>query len=482
MEWTTATGDWAGRWVFLRALAAVYLVAFLVAVNQVRPLLGERGLLPVARFVEAVPFRRSPSLFHLRSSDRALAGASWVGVVVSVALLVGVADGAPAPVGMALWLVPWLLYLSLVNVGQRWYAFGWETLLCEAGFLAVFLGPADLAPPIVVLVLLRWLLFRVELGAGLIKLRGDPCWRDLTCLQYHHETQPLPGPLSWWFHHLPRRLHKVEVAANHGAQLVLPFLLFAPQPVAAVAALLMAVTQGWLVLSGNFSWLNVLTVALCLSVMGPLLDPLLPLDPPDPLPPAPLWHQVVVWTLLAVVGLLSVRPARNLVARRQRMNTSYDPLRLVNSYGAFGSITRVRHEVVVEGTTDDDLAPAAWREYAFKGKPGDPARRPRQVAPYHLRLDWLMWFAALSPGRREPWFRPFVEALLRGDRDVLGLLAEDPFRGRRPTWVRARVYEYRFTTPAERGETGDWWVRTLVDDYLPPVRLHATASRSDPAP
>ncbi len=479
MRWTDPAGDWLGRWLFLRALAAVYLVAFVVAVNQVRPLLGERGLLPVARFVQAVPFRRAPSLFHRWPSDRALVGASWVGVVVSTALLVGAADVAPTGAGMALWLVPWALYLSLVDVGQRWYAFGWETLLCEAGFLAVFLGPSDVAPPVVVLFLLRWLLFRVELGAGLIKLRGDPCWRDLTCLRYHHETQPLPGPFSWWFHHLPAPLHKVEVAANHGAQLVLPVLLLAPQPVAGVAALLMAVTQGWLLLSGNFSWLNVLTIALCLPVVGPLLATLVPLGAPDPLPAGPVWHRVVVGLLLVVVGVLSIGPARNLLTRRQRMNTSHDPLRLVNSYGAFGSITRVRHEVVVEGTVDDGLATATWREYAFKGKPGDPARRPRQVAPYHLRLDWLMWFAALSPGRREPWFRPFVEALLRADPAVLGLLDGDPFGGVPPTWVRARVYEYRFTTPAERRETGDWWVRTLVGEHLPPVRLHATASPGD---
>jgi hypothetical protein len=151
---------------------------------------------------------------------------------------------------MAVWLVLWALYLSIVNVGQTFYGFGWETLLLEAGFLAVFLGPAAQAPPTLVLWLYRWLLFRVEFGAGLIKLRGDRCWRDLTCLDYHHETQPLPGPLSWFFHHLPARLHRVEVLANHATQLVVPFGLFAPQPVAGIAALAIVVTQAWLLISG----------------------------------------------------------------------------------------------------------------------------------------------------------------------------------------------------------------------------------------
>ena len=148
-----------------------------------------------------------------------------------------------------------------------WYGFGWESLLLEAGFLAIFLGNDDTAPPVLVLWLVRWLLFRVEFGAGLIKLRGDPCWRDLTCLYYHHETQPMPGPLSWFFHHLPKPLHRVEVAGNHFAQLVVPFALFAPQPVASVAAAIVIVTQLWLVLSGNFAWLNWITIILAFSAI-----------------------------------------------------------------------------------------------------------------------------------------------------------------------------------------------------------------------
>ncbi|GAT79605.1 membrane protein [Streptomyces sp. F-3] len=473
MEWFTASEYWLSRLVFQRALAAVYLVAFLTAALQFRALLGERGMLPIPRFVEQVPFGRAPSLFHLHYSDRFYAAVAWTGCAVSAALLAGADSWLPLWGGMLLWLVPWALYLSIVNVGQTWYAFGWESLLLETGFLAVFLGNDEVAPPVVVLFLLRWLLFRVEFGAGLIKMRGDECWRRLTCLHHHHETQPMPGPLSWFFHHLPGPLHKAEVAANHVTQLVVPFLLFAPQPVATAAAALMIVTQLWLVLSGNFSWLNWLTIALALSAVR------FPGNPPS-LPAAPLWYEVVVLAAAALVVFLSHRPVMNMVSRRQVMNRSFDPLHLVNTYGAFGSVSRVRHEVVLEGTLDD--APgedADWREYEFRGKPGDPRRWPRQFAPYHLRLDWMMWFAALSPAYAGVWFGALVERLLRNDRDTLKLLRRSPFPpDRPPRYVRARLFRYRYTSLRELRATGACWDRIFVREYLPPTRLPETARRA----
>nr|WP_260859821.1 lipase maturation factor family protein [Streptomyces cupreus] len=461
------------RLVFQRALAGVYLVAFLTAALQFRALIGERGMLPVPRYVARVPFKAAPSLFHFRYSDRLFAVCAWSGCAVSAALLAGLDGLLPLWGAMLLWLVPWALYLSIVNVGQTWYSFGWESLLLEVGFLAVLLGNDEVAPPIVVLFLLRWILFRVEFGAGLIKMRGDECWRKLTCLYHHHETQPMPGPLSWFFHHLPRPLHRVEVAANHFTQLVVPFLLFTPQPVATAAASLMILTQLWLVLSGNFSWLNWITIVLALSALR------LPDSAPSAVPDAPVWYQAVVLAVSALLLALSYRPVRNMISRRQVMNRSFDPLHLVNTYGAFGSVSRVRYEVVIEGTDEDvPREDSDWREYEFKGKPGDPRRWPRQFAPYHLRLDWLMWFAALSPAYAGSWFGALVERLLENDPATLKLLRRSPFPPETPPrYVRARLFRYRYTTWHELRETGACWKRTYVREYMPPTRLAGVSQR-----
>ncbi len=477
-EWLAAPGYWTSRWLVVRLIAAVYAVAFLAAVNQLRPLVGERGLRPIPGLTARVPFRRAPSLFHWRYSDRLAMGVCWGGLALSVALALGLPQAGPAWLPLLAWLVVWSLYLSVVNVGGIFWGYGWESILLEAGAVAALLGGDAAAPPILGLLLLRWLLLRVELGAGLIKIRGDECWRDLTCLEYHNETQPLPGPLSWHAHHLPRWWHRIEVAGNHVVQLIVPLALFLPQPVAGVAALLIAGTQAWLVVTGNFSWLNALTIVLAAAALPGAWLSWLPVAPPAPLPAPPAWLAVVVVAATAAVVVMSWWPVRNMASSGQRMNASFNPLHLVNTYGAFGSITRTRYEVVLEATTDPRPGPDSdWHEYRFRGKPGDPHRRPPQVAPYHLRLDWQMWFAAMAPRPRRRWFPRLVERLLEADPGVLGLLAEDPLDGREPTAVRALRYRYRFTTPRERRRTGRWWHRERVGVFLPAT----TGSRRRPA-
>ena len=471
MSWLEAPDYWLARLVVERGIGAIYLIGFLVAWRQFTPLLGERGLLPVPAFTAYVPFRASPSLFYARYSDRLLRLCAGGGLVLSLLVVLGIPDLWPLPLEMAVWLALWVLYLSIVNVGQTFYSFGWETLLLEAGFLAIFLGPAWTVAPLPLVYLARWLVFRLEFGAGLIKMRGDRCWRDLTCLYYHHETQPMPNPLSWYFHHLPRALHRIEVLGNHFAQLVVPWFLFAPQPVATVAGLIIVATQSWLVLSGNFAWLNVITIVLAFAAFDDAaLGRVLPVARPIVEPSIP--HEVAVVAFTALVLVLSYRPARNLLSSGQLMNSSFDPLHLVNTYGAFGSVTKQRYEVIVEGTADADPSAASeWREYEFKAKPGDVRRRPPQYAPYHLRLDWLMWFAAFSSPRYHEWFMPLLAKLLEGDAATLALLGRNPFPDAPPRVVRARLWLYRFTTAAERRATGAWWHRDFVRDYAPAVSL-----------
>ena len=467
---------WLGRFVLQRGIALVYLIAFLVALKQFRPLLGERGLLPVPRFLARTTFRHAPSVFHVKYSDRLLVIVSWSGIILATSAALTLPERAPEPVNILVWLAMWVLYLSIMNVGQIFYGFGWESLLLEAGFLAIFLGVSRWAPPVVILWLMRWLLFRLEFGAGLIKLRGDRCWRDLTCLYYHHETQPMPNPFSRWFHLLPKPLHRIEVVGNHFAQLVAPFGLFAPQPIAGIAAAVMIATQLYLVVSGNFSWLNWVTIVLALSVFDDAwLHAIFRLSPAHHVA-GPLWFMVIVLAVGALVVFLSYWPTKNMASPTQSMNASFNSLHLVNTYGAFGSVTRERDEVIVEGTLDTTITSATeWREYEFKGKPGDVRRRPPQVAPYHLRLDWLMWFAALSPAYAQGWFMPFLAKLMRNDRPMLALLHKNPFPGQPPRYVRARLYRYRFATRAERKQSGVFWVRSYVGEYVPPVTLQQTS-------
>jgi len=327
-----------------------------------------------------------------------------------------------------------------------------------------------------VIILLRWLTFRLLLGAGLIKLRGDPCWRDLTCLLYHYETQPNPNPLSWYFHHAPAWFHRFEVAFNHFVELVAPWFVFGPRRARLAAGVLLVVFQIVLILSGNLSFLNWLTIAVAVASFDDgAFARLLPASLRARLQPhlaaagqATKGRRIAVYALAAVVAVLSVNPVANLISSGQVMNTSFDPFGLVNTYGMFGGIGRERYEIVLEGTADDPgAADARWVEYDFKCKPGTPGRRPCWISPYHYRLDWQMWFQDMPGAPMDPWFVHMVAKLLHGDPAVRALLAPGPFEDRPPRALRAKYYRYEFTDAGDR--SGAWWKRAFVSDYLPPL-------------
>ena len=469
LSWDSS-GYWLSRTIFLRSLGFLYLVAFLNAVNQFNPLLGERGLLPVSTWIREVPFRSSPSLFYFAPKDPVFTTAAWLGVALSCLVITGVADRYSSLVTAAVWAALWLLYISFVNIGQTFYAFGWESVLLEAGFYSIFLGSARSSPQFLSILLLRWLCFRLMFGAGLIKIRGDQCWHDMTCLDYHYETQPMPNPLSWFFFNSPAWSHRLGVWFNHFAELIVPFGYFLPQPIATIAGIITIVFQSFIFASGNLSWLNALTIVLAIPLLDDrLLSHLLPITPP-PLTASALPHKIAVGALTVLVVWLSIDPVRNMLSPNQVMNTTYNPFHLVGTYGAFGSITRIRNEVVVEGTDEAVLSESTrWREYEFRGKPTDVARMPPQVAPYHLRLDWLMWFAAMGSYTENPWFVHFMANLLRNDAPTLSLIRSNPFPDHPPRYVRADLYEYHFTTPEERRRTGHWWTRRFVARYFPIV-------------
>jgi hypothetical protein len=476
---------WLTRFSVLRGLGLIYTVAFAVLWNQMLPLFGERGILParaLLREMRDASFWELPTLFVLDGSDRTLQAAAAFGLALSLALLFG-ADNALILAAL------WVLYLSFVHVGQDFYGYGWEILLLEAGFLAIFLAPltslrplAAKSPPRPVIWLLRWLVFRLMFGAGMIKLRGDPCWRDLSCLAYHYETQPNPHPLSWLLHQAPLWFHQAGVLWNHVVELVAPWFVFGPRRARHVAGLAIVAFQIGLILSGNLSFLNWLTIAIALACFDDsALARVLPkrlveranrLEGTAP-PSSRVQHGFAI-ALSALVIVLSYGPVTNMLSRRQRMNSSFDPLHLVNTYGAFGSVGKTRDEVILEGTSARELgANTRWQAYEFKCKPGDVERRPCLITPYHLRLDWQMWFAALSDFEQEPWILSLVFRLLQNDRDVVALLERSPFPARPPRYIRAQRYRYHFTKLGEAGHA--YWRRELLGMYLPPL------SADDPA-
>jgi hypothetical protein len=471
------------RVLIQRGMAAIYFVAFLTVIRQFKPLLGERGLLPVPAFLQRSTWRETPSLFHWRYSDRLLDIVAYAGLILSACALLGFTERGPLALSICSWLLLYVLYLSIVNVGQNFFGFGWESMLLEAGFFTAFLGPAHTQPTVIPIVILRWMLFRTEMGAGLIKLRHDPCWRDLTCLYYHYETQPLPNPLSWYFHRLPQPMHRFSALVSHFIQVIVPFALFGPQPVASIAGALIIFHQFVLIVSGNYSWLNWLTVILGLSAFDDQIFSLVFPHYTPALVARPIAFDILLYLLAGATIALSIKPALNLISPSQMMNYSYNPFHLVGAYGAFGQVGRERYEIVIEGTTDRVITPATqWREYAFKAKPGDPKRTPPQVAPYHLRLDWLIWFLPFSvvvtpSGIRVPgysrWFFNFIQRLLSNDAGILRLMGPNPFSDAPPAFIRALFYRYRYTTPEQKRQTGAWWTRQLLGVYLPPLSLDA---------
>lgn len=473
---------WLTRFVILRLLGVLYAVAFLVAVNQIIPLIGSKGLLPLPYYMayvknalgsQASAFMRLPSLFWFWHSDTALIFFAWMGVILSCVVAAGFAN---VPILTALWCI----YMSFVHVGQEWYGYGWEIQLIETGFLAIFLCPLlDMRPfpkhppPMLIIVLFRWLAFRIMLGAGLIKIRGDEIWRNGTALYYQFETQPMPGPLSRWFHFLPKILLKAGVWYNHLAEPVAPWFVFWPRLARHIAGMVIVSFQFVIILSGNLSFLNWLTILPALACFDDgFWSRILPRKLVQKAQEAkehsvrskPM--QVTAWIVTLLVVLLSIQPVFNLMSPRQIMNTSFDPLNLVNTYGAFGTVGRERMNVVFEGTNDDQPEDNAnWQPYIYRGLPVLLNERPPQVAPYHLRLDWQMWFAAMSVPEEYPWTYHLIWKLLHNDRHAVSLFRKNPFAGKPPKYIRAVLYQYQFAGPGNEKKL--WWNRRKVSDWIP---------------
>lgn len=481
------------RWWFLRGLGAIYLVAIASFGVQMMGLIGSRGITPVADFLNAIAsaypaaerYRLVPTLLWLNSSDGALQALVIVGIVCAVLLIF---DVAPMPMLVALWAI----YFSIVHAGQVFMSFQWDILLLEAGFLAIFLAPLSLLPrspfrnrerqrepSMIVVWLFRLLLFRLMFLSGAVKLlSGDPTWHNLTAMNYHYWTQPLPTPLAWWMAQLPPEVHRLETLFTFVAELAVPFLFFAPRRLRFTGGLVTILLQALIILTGNYTFFNLLTIVLCLLLFDD--DALLALVRRRPAPvgksPSRI-RQVVSGVLALVIGLSGILIVVSTVTQRSYTNLLPAPLRdlvettrdynLVNGYGLFAVMTTTRPEIILEGSDDGDT----WLAYEFPYKAGDVTRSPVYVAPHQPRLDWQMWFAALGDYRSNRWFISLVERLLEGEPSVLALLAYNPFSDAPPRFIRARLYQYHFTDAATRSATGAWWTRDDAGLYLPAVSL-----------
>jgi hypothetical protein len=476
------------RWLFLRLLGVIYFCAFASYSRQVLGLVGRNGILPAGELLQALReplgrerYLRVPTLAWLNTSDAFLLFLCRSGMLLALLQIFGIAQ---AP----LLLLLWLWYLSLVSVSREFLGYQWDVLLLETGFLAIFFAPARVlpslrreAPPsLLVLWLLRLLLFRLMFFSGLVKITsGDPTWRSLAALRYHYETQPLPTPVAWYMHQLPPWFHVVSAALVFLIELLVPFLICGPRPARLAAAGLLAWLQLLIMATGNYAFFNWLALALCsLLVDDRLLRQLLPGSIRRSLPQverrAPLYRLLFTAPVAAVILPLNVALFADMLNTRQRvprrMRTTMirlEPLHLVNRYGLFAVMTTARPEIVVEGSADG----REWVAYEFRHKPGDINRRPTWVAPHQPRLDWQMWFAALSGLGGARWFSNFMRRLLDGEPDVMALLPANPFPERPPRFVRAWQFDYRFT----HGGSGEaWWRRELDGLYFPPVALSAT--------
>ena len=503
---------WARRW-FLRMLGLIYLIAFVSLWVQVDGLVGSNGMSPVSRFLPVVRQQLGPDAYFLLptlcwfdSSNAFLNFLCGGGVVLSLLLIFGI---APA----LLLAVLFVFYLSLTIAGQVFLNFQWDVLLLETGFLSIFFAPWRLWPRDLIwwpgsapavrrataapvsragLFLLKVLLFKLMLMSGVVKLTsGDDCWgwlnqsfhwSALTALDYHYWSQPLPTVFAWWADKSPEWFKHFSVAFCLAVEIIVPFFIWAPRRPRLMAAGLMIFLQIIIALTGNYCFFNLLTISLCLLLIDDAAIGTSRRDIPAPINGAPnaspartrraLSMQLCSYTALAVIVVTlpinawlifsAFKPQSRPPGWLAKFYEQLEAFRIVNGYGLFRVMTKDRGEIVIEGSTDG----IEWLPYEFKWKPGNVKRAPGWCAPHQPRLDWQMWFAALDAPEQNPWLVGLIVRLLEGSRDVTGLLAHDPFPDKPPHYIRAMFYRYRFTTPEERRQTGAWWKRQELREYL----------------
>jgi hypothetical protein len=483
---------WARRW-FLRALGLTYLIASISLWVQVDGLVGSNGVSPLNQFLRGVYERFGPRAYSLLptlcwfdSSNGFLHFLCGGGVVLSLLLILGIAPALSL-------VVLFVFYLSLTIAGQTFLSFQWDILLLETGFLSIFLAPWRLWPRELMwllrppnaatpvsrpaLFLLKFLLFKLMLMSGVVKLTsGDDCWWNLSALDYHYWTQPLPTAIGWWADQHPEWFKKFSVGFCLVVEIVAPFFLWAPKRLRYAAGGLLIALQIVIAATGNYCFFNLLTIALCLllfddSVFGPLegrAPARLSRASRELRPPiAAVGVLILTLPVNAMLVFSAFKPETRWPRPIAMLGGYLESFHVVSGYGLFRVMTKSRPEIIIVGSADG----IEWLPYEFKWKPGALDRAPGWVAPHQPRLDWQMWFAALGSYRQNPWFVSLLERLLRNAPEVAALLARNPFPEQPPRYIRARLYEYRVSHAAEHRERGAGWKREERGDYVPEISL-----------
>ncbi len=494
-------------WVFFRGLGLIYLLAFTSLWSQIIPLVGENGIEPAGQYLDAVNQRvtagnysalekylRVPTLCWWNSSDGFLNALCAAGVVISMFVVAGLLTGPSV-------VLLWILYLSLAVVCNTWLGFQWDSLLLEVGLIAVFLAPwrvwenprSPTSPPLIPILILRWLLFRLMFMSGAVKvLSRDPAWADWTALNHHYLTQPLPTTLAWHAHHLPEWFQKASVGGMFFIELIVPFLIFLPRRLRIISIWPMAGLMLLILMTGNYTFFNWITLLLCFAMLDDqALVQIIPMrwrkrfamhtrSPVDQVTGLRQrfrqGHFVCTIVFLLVVNSVTTEQLLRTFRSNPpewmgKLSERLAGLRSINSYGLFAVMTKRRPEIIIEGSNDE----VAWKPYEFYYKPGDLSLAPHWVAPHQPRLDWQMWFAALGRVQQNPWFINLCVRLLEGEKTVLTLFKDNPFADRPPRFIQASLYEYHFTNPEEREATGNWWKRELLGLYLQPISFRQSS-------
>lgn len=487
------------RWIFFRLLGLVYLIAFLSYWSQVTGLIGEQGILPAHDFLQFLRNRLGierlwffPTLAWISASNEFLQFLCAFGTIWAALFLVN----AIAPI-IALPIL-YLLYLSLATVSMDFMGFQWDILLLETGFLSILFAPLYIVPRTpkndpkpygIALLLMHVLLFKLIFLSGAVKLlSNDSTWRNLTALSYHYETQPLPTPLSWYFNILPLWFHKISNVFMFVIELIVPFCIFLKKPFCIAAAFAIISLQLLIAATGNYTFFNILTISLAILLLNDSFISFLlsivrvrihipTIVPTSKTPPLSSFKKTIVIALL----FLNTFSTLGILFQGSQVSgplfffpSLFSPFRVVNTYGLFAVMTTTRREIIVEGSNDQK----EWKQYEFVYKPGDIKNSPAWIAPHQPRLDWQMWFAALTKAENAPWFTNFFIRLLQGSEDVLSLLKTNPFKEKPPRYIRALMYEYHFTDSKTRREKGEWWRREYKEVYLPSVSLDSLRNRT----